>query len=130
MTFSRTTILGNLGKDPECRYTPNNVAVADISVAFDYKIKDQKVTNWTRVTLWGKQAEWAREWQKGDQVLFTGLEYRISEYEKDGEVKKSHVFESTFGTQAVNLSRKKDPDDQRTPASEMAGEENQDDMPF
>lgn len=129
MTYSRTTILARLGRDAETRYTQSNVAVTEMSIAFDYRVKDASVTNWTRLTVWGKQAEWLRNSRKGDLILAEGVEYRVSVYEKDGEEKRFHGFETTYGSNVINLTammEKREQDDQRTPASERSGEENQD----
>lgn len=133
-TYSRTTILGHLGRDPTLRYTPNNVAVLEMSIAFDFSLgKDKKVTNWTRLTVWRKQAEWLKDSQKGDLILAEGVEYRVSEYEKDGEVKKTHGFETTYGSNVLNLTRSTRNEDDQRPPGDTVGEESQDpepDLPF
>lgn len=71
-------IVGNLGKDPEMRYTPAGQAVTSFSVASsrEYTGSDgQKVkeTVWFRVSAWGKQAESCNQYlRKGSKVLVEG----------------------------------------------------------
>lgn len=78
MSFNKIIIVGNLGKDPELRYTPQGIAVCNLSVATTEKKKDksgefQDVTNWFRVTLWRQQAENAAKYlAKGRQVYIEG----------------------------------------------------------
>ncbi len=71
-------LAGNLGKDPELRYTPNGTAKADFSVATSEKWTDQsgqrqERTVWWRVAVWGKQAENVSQYlKKGSQVFIEG----------------------------------------------------------
>lgn len=78
MSFNRIILVGNLGRDPELRYTPDGVAVCNISLATNEKKKDksgdyQDVTTWFRVTLWRNHAENAAKYlAKGDSVYIEG----------------------------------------------------------
>lgn len=78
MSFNKITVIGNLGKDPELRYTPQGDAVCDFSVAVNDRKRDksgdfQDVTTWFRVTLWRKLAENASKYlTKGKQVYIEG----------------------------------------------------------
>lgn len=80
MPFPRqqTQIVGNLGKDPEMRYTPSGQAVTSFSVAVSREYEAQegvksKETTWFRVTAWGKLAEQVNPiLKKGLQVLVIG----------------------------------------------------------
>jgi single-strand DNA-binding protein len=71
-------IVGNVGKDPEMRYTPSGQAVTSFSVATNrqYTSSDKeqvKETIWFRVTTWGKQAEVCNQYVKrGMKVLIEG----------------------------------------------------------
>ena len=71
-------IVGNLGKDPEMRYTPSGQAVTNFSMATSRQYSDsngQKVkeTIWFRVSVWGKQAEACNQYlKKGRSVLVEG----------------------------------------------------------
>ena len=76
--YNRVILAGNLGRDPEMRYTPSGQAVANLSVATNEKWKDkdgnnQERTVWWRVAVWGKQAETCNQYlSKGRQVLVEG----------------------------------------------------------
>ncbi len=69
---------GNLGRDPEMRYTPGGQPVVSMSVASNRTYTNQggekvKETTWYRVSVWGKQAETCNQYlHKGSKVLVTG----------------------------------------------------------
>ena len=75
--FHTIIIVGNVGRDPEMRYTPSGQAVTSFSVATSRNYKSQgqpvKETIWFRVTCWGRQAEVASNYvKKGQKVLVEG----------------------------------------------------------
>ena len=75
--FHTILLVGNVGKDPEMRYTPSGQAVTSFSVATSRNYKSQgqpvKETIWFRVTCWGRQAEIASSYvKKGQKVLVEG----------------------------------------------------------
>jgi len=78
MTYQITIIIGNLGGDPEMRYTPAGQAVTSFSVATERKYTPKsgeavKETVWFRVSAWGKQAEPCNQYlRKGSKVLVEG----------------------------------------------------------
>jgi single-strand DNA-binding protein len=87
--INKVILVGNLGNDPEIKYTQGGMAIATLSVATTTSRKDkegnfQEKTEWHRVKLFGKTAEVAGEYlKKGRQVYIEGrLEY--GSYEKDG----------------------------------------------
>lgn len=93
MSFNKIIIVGNLGRDPELRYTPQGSAVCNFSVATNEKKRDkagelQDVTTWFRVTLWNKQAENASKYlTKGSPVYVEGR-LRIEEWtDRDGKLR-------------------------------------------
>lgn len=71
-------LIGNLGKDPEMRYTPTGQQVASFPVATNRRYtgpngQPVQETTWFRVTVWGKQAEACTEFlHKGSKVLVEG----------------------------------------------------------
>src|SRR4249919_3282004 len=86
---NKVILLGNLGNDPDVKYTQGGMAIATLSLATTYSRKDkegnfQEKTEWHRVKLFGKTAEVAGEYlKKGSQVYIEGrIEY--GSYEKDG----------------------------------------------
>ena len=75
--FHTIIIVGNVGRDPEMRYTPSGQAVTSFSVATSRNYKSQgqtiKETIWFRVTCWGRQAEYASNYvRKGHKILAEG----------------------------------------------------------
>ncbi|GAB4577485.1 MAG: hypothetical protein Fur0022_02160 [Anaerolineales bacterium] len=76
--YQNITLIGNLGKDPEMRYTPTGQAVTNLSLATNRQYTDAsgqrvKETTWFRVTTWGKTAEACNQYlQKGSRVLIEG----------------------------------------------------------
>lgn len=97
MSFNKIIVVGNLGKDPNLRYTPQGNAVCDFSLATNEKRKDksgnlQDVTTWFRITLFGKQAENASRYLvKGAPVYIEGR-LKLEEWtDKDGKIR--HTLE-------------------------------------
>ena len=76
--FHTVIVVGNLGRDPEMRYTPSGQAVTNLSVATSRKYTDSSgeqrdETIWFRVSVWGRQAETVNQYlRKGRQVLIEG----------------------------------------------------------
>lgn len=66
-------VVGNLGRDPEMRYTPNGQAVTSFSVAVSDGFGDRKKTIWFRVSTWDKTAETCNNYlKKGSKVVVEG----------------------------------------------------------
>ena len=78
MDMHQTMLTGNLGKDPEMRYSPEGNAVVNFSVASSWQYTANsgevvKETCWTRITVWGKRAEACNHYlRKGSKVLVIG----------------------------------------------------------
>ena len=88
--YHKLTIVGNLGKDPEMKYTTDGKAVTTFSVAASNR-KDE--TTWFRVTVFGQQAETCNQYlHKGSKVLVEGrLKPEINVYQrKDGSYAASY----------------------------------------
>lgn len=97
MSFNKVILVGNLGRDPELRYTPQGTPVCSFSMATNERRKDkagemQDQTTWFRVTLWGRQAETASQYlTKGRPVYIEGR-LRVEEWtDRDG--KPRHTLE-------------------------------------
>jgi single-strand DNA-binding protein len=75
---NKVILVGNLGADPELRYTGSGTAVADLRLATSRRWTDrqgnqQEDTQWHRVVVWGKQGENCKEYlAKGRQVYVEG----------------------------------------------------------
>jgi len=78
MTYQKLVIVGNLGNDPELRYTPQGDPVASFSVATNRRWTGRdgqpaEETTWFRVQAWGKQAEPCNQYlHRGSKVLVEG----------------------------------------------------------
>ena len=76
--YHTITVVGNLGRDPEMRYSPDGKPVVNLSVAANHKWTNAdgtpgEETLWFRVSAWGKLAEVCNEYlSKGRQVLVEG----------------------------------------------------------
>jgi single-strand DNA-binding protein len=77
-SVNKVILLGNLGKDPEVKYTPQGTPVAKITLATNERYKDkdgqwQDRTEWHNVVLWQRLAEIAGEYlKKGGKVYIEG----------------------------------------------------------
>ena len=78
MSLNKVMIIGNLGRDPEMRYTPSGQPVTQFTVAVNRNYKDgngewQEETEWFRVVAWGQLGERAAEYlRKGSKVYVEG----------------------------------------------------------
>ena len=71
--YAKIIIIGNLGSNPEQRFTPSGDPVTTFSVATSRKYGEKDETTWFRVSVWGKQAESCNQYlSKGSKVLVEG----------------------------------------------------------
>lgn len=77
--INKVILIGNLGQDPEVRYTPNGSAVANLNLATDESYKDRQTgqlvpkTEWHRIVIFGKIAEVAGQYlAKGSKIYIEG----------------------------------------------------------
>ena len=126
--LNQINLIGNVGQDPELRDV-NGTAVVNLSLATTDRYKDksgqqQEVTQWHRVSFWGKPAEIISEYVHKGSKLYVGgsLEYR--KYEKDGvEVTAANIKGRDFKF----LDSKPDGGGRKP---EPAGSDFNDDLPF
>jgi len=93
-SLNKVQLIGNLGKDPEVRYTQQGTAVASLSLATtsNFKNKDgvwEDRTEWHRVTLWGRLAELSGEYLAKGKAVYIEGRLQTREYEKDGSKRYS-----------------------------------------
>ena len=90
-SVNKVILVGNLGRDPEVRYTPDNSAITNISIATTDQWKDksgekQERTEWHRVAFFGRLAEIAGEYLKtGSQVYVEGRLQTRKWQDKEGQ---------------------------------------------
>jgi single-strand DNA-binding protein len=93
MSVNKVILVGNLGADPELKYTPGNRPVCNLRVATNEVFKDksgqrQERTEWHRVTVWGEQGENCSKYlTKGRTVYLEGRLQTRSWEDKDGQKK-------------------------------------------
>ena len=93
--YQKIIIIGNLGRDPEMRYTADGKPVTSFSVATSRKYRDISETTWFRVSVWGNQAESCNQYlQKGSKVLVEG---RLSPDLSTGGPKVYQKKDGSFG---------------------------------
>lgn len=90
-SLNKVMLIGNLGKDPEVRYTGSGTAVASFSLATSEKFKNkngewEERTEWHNVTLWARLAEIAGEYlSKGKTVYIEGRLQTRKWQDRDGK---------------------------------------------
>ncbi len=94
--YQQITLIGNLGRDPEMRYTPSGVPVTSFTVAVNRRWtgqdgQPQEKTIWFRVTAWRKLAETASQYlTKGSKVLVVGTVEEPQAYiDREGQPRAS-----------------------------------------
>jgi len=101
--LNKVMIIGNVGKEPEMRYTPTGKAVTSFSVAVNSKFGEKETTEWFSVVAWGKLAETSNQYlTKGRQVFVEGR-LQTSTWEKD-DVK--HYKTEVIANQVLFLGKK------------------------
>ncbi|MEP7361198.1 MAG: single-stranded DNA-binding protein [Chloroflexota bacterium] len=109
MSLNKCLIIGNLGKDPEMRYTPSGQAVTQFTVACNRTYKDaqgerQEETEWFRVVAWGQQAEFSAEYlRKGAKVFVEG---RIQTRQWEGQDGQKRYTTELVANTIQNLERR------------------------
>jgi single-strand DNA-binding protein len=101
MSFNKIIVIGNLGRDPELRYTPQGDAVCDFSIAVNDRKRDkageyQDVTTWFKVTLWRKQAENASKYLTKGRSVYVEGRLQLEEWtDRDGKNRYTLVIQGS-----------------------------------
>lgn len=96
-SVNKAILIGNLGKDPELRYTPSGQAVASFPLATSERFKDkegnwQERTDWHNVVVWGRQGETVKEYLKKGRSAYVEGRIQTRSYD-DREGNKKWVTE-------------------------------------
>jgi single-strand DNA-binding protein len=144
MSFNKIIVVGNLGRDPELRYTPQGTPVCSFTLATNEKRKDktgemQDQTTWFKITLWGRQAETASQYlTKGRPVYIEGR-LRVEEWtDRDGKPRHTlevHATDMQFigGGGGGGGARSEEHSGEKPPTHEAAtghADAAEDDVPF
>ena len=92
-SLNKVILIGNLGQDPEARFTPQGTAVCNLSVATNESWKDQNGemqdrTEWHRVVMYGRMAETATEYMKKGQMVYVEGRLHTREWEDQNQIKR------------------------------------------
>jgi single-strand DNA-binding protein len=126
--LNKCMFIGNLGKDPEIKYTPAGKAVVNFDIAVTEKWKDKENVEWIRVVVWEKLAEICNEYlKKGDSVYIEGPMRTRSWEDKNGN--KRYTTEIIARQMLMLGGKGKKKED--APGEKSGGEtEFTDDIPF
>ncbi len=134
---NKVILVGNLGKDPEVRYTPSGMAVCNFSIATTENWKDkegnkQDKTEWHKIVTFGKLAEISGEYlAKGKQIYIEG---RLQTRSWDDKSGVKHYTTEVVASEMLMLGGPKDSGKGSPAASATAAEEppppDMDDVPF
>ncbi len=101
MSFNKIIAIGNLGRDPELRYTPQGDAVCDFSIAVNDRKRDksgefQDVTTWFKVTLWRKLAENASKYLTKGRSVYVEGRLQVEEWtDRDGKNRHTLIIQAS-----------------------------------
>jgi single-strand DNA-binding protein len=89
-SVNKVILVGNLGADPELKYTPSGRAVCNLRIATTDVFKDksgqrQERTEWHRVTVWGDQAENCSKYLSKGRSAYVEGRLQTRSYDKDGQ---------------------------------------------
>ncbi len=97
-SLNKVMLIGNLGKDPELRYTTSGVAVATFSLATSESWKDQdgnaqEKTEWHNIVAWRKLAEICGEWLKKGKKVYIEGRIQTRNYDDKNTGQKRYITE-------------------------------------
>ena len=92
-SVNKVILVGNLGQDPEGRFTPQGTAVTNLNVATNESWKDQSGevqdrAEWHRVVMYGKMAETANEYMHKGQLVYIEGRLQTREWEDKNQIKR------------------------------------------
>ena len=96
-SLNKVILIGNLGQDPEARFTPQGTAVTNLSIATNESWKDQSGemqdrTEWHRVVMYGRMAETESEYMKKGQMVYVEGRLHTREWEDQNQIKRKRIF--------------------------------------
>ncbi len=91
-TLNRVQLIGNLGKDPESKFTPTGKKVTQFRLAVSNRWKDKsgetkESTEWVNIEAWGRLGEVCQEYLKKGSLIFLEGRLKTDKYEDKGETK-------------------------------------------
>jgi single-strand DNA-binding protein len=141
-SLNKVMLIGNLGKDPELRYTTSGVAVATFSLATNESWKDQdgnlqERTEWHNIVAWKKLAEICGEWLKKGKKIYIEGRIQTRSYDDKNTGTKKYITEIVADNmimldyKAAALENGGNVPLPETPSTSTGGEgKKEDDLPF
>ena len=131
-SVNKVILVGNLGQDPESRFTPQGTAVTNLSVATNETWKNQNgesqdKTEWHRIVMYGKMAETAAEYMKKGQMVYVEGRLETNEWEDQNQVKRK-----TTQVRCDNFTMlgRRQMQPQETASNDQPSMNSDDDIPF
>ena len=131
-SVNKVILVGNLGQDPESRFTPQGTAVTNLSVATNETWKNQNgesqdKTEWHRIVMYGKMAETAAEYMKKGQMVYVEGRLETNEWEDQNQVKRK-----TTQVRCDNFTMlgRRQMQSQETASNDQPSINSDDDIPF
>lgn len=131
-SVNKVILVGNLGQDPESRFTPQGTAVTNLSVATNETWKNQNgesqdKTEWHRIVMYGKMAETAAEYMKKGQMVYVEGRLETNEWEDQNQVKRK-----TTQVRCDNFTMlgRRQMQSQETTSNDQPSMNSDDDIPF
>lgn len=136
-SLNKVMLIGNLGKDPELRYTTSGVAVATFSLATNESWKDQdgnaqERTEWHNIVAWRKLAEICAEWLKKGKKVYIEGRIQTRSYDDKNTGAKKYITEIVADNMIMLDSRggEQASQPQNAGIEEPSGAAGKDDLPF
>jgi single-strand DNA-binding protein len=102
--LNRVTIIGNVGSEPEMRFTPTGKAVTSFRVAVNNKFGESETTEWFAIVTWDKLAEQCNQYlNKGKQVYVEG---RLQTRTWEGDDGVKHYKTEVIANRVLFLGKK------------------------
>jgi single-strand DNA-binding protein len=123
-SLNRVQLMGNLGKDPETRYTPTGQKVCSFTVAVNHRWKTREgeakeSTEWFNIDAWGRLGEICQEYLSKGRAVYIEGRLHTDRYEHEGETR---FFTKVVAREMQILDRK--------PAEEEPATEGEGEFPF
>ena len=141
--INKVILVGNLGQDPDVKYTAGGAAVTTLSLATSESWKDkdtgmdQEKTEWHRVVLWRRLAEIAGEYLKKGSKIYVEGQLQTRKWEQDGQTRytteivarEMQFLDSKGSREGLNVGSSDMPEEASAPEVADSGIED-DDIPF
>jgi len=102
--LNRIEIIGNVGSEPEMRFTPSGKPVTSFNVAVNDKAGENSETTWFRVTAWNKLAETCNQYINKGSMVFVDGRLKVNKWQTQDGVDKQSI--EIISNKVIFLSKK------------------------